>query len=518
MKYPAFLLAGLLLGPVAGCKDSFTDLTPQGTITNANFWRTEADAVAASNALYTYMANDDMFGRGFFWYINASDDMVTGRVRATAANVRNFTATGNEGDTNKMYGYSYRVIRRANEILKNVPGMSLNEALKNRVLGEAYFMRAFSYFNIATRYGDQRAGVPIVTVENMDQSTFPRPASVVENYQLMAQDLKKAAGLLPLVTAYAAADLGRAHKDAALGYLVKTYAFWAQYDKSKWADAEQAADAVAQSGSHRALLNTGRPAQDFHSVFTIANNWSSEYLWSVVSGKQDGSILPGVLLENKGWGKYNGWGYFQPTLELYDSFEAGDPRRAATVLAFGDEFPYLGQARRYYSTNSLTGFQFAKYLEPYASPVGEHLNANGDKPTTDLNVPLMRYAEVLLLKAEAQLMQGKSGDDALNAVRQRAGLAPKVGATLADLKRERRAELAGEFADRHADLVRWGDAQAAYAQPQHGRQYADKTDPASAFKVVEVWPARTFNPAVHHVWPIPPNDLNNAKIAQNQGW
>ena len=169
-------------------------------------------------------------------------------------------------------------------------------------------------------------------------------------------------------------------------------------------------------------------------------------------------------------------------------------------------------------TWSLTGFQFAKYMQPYTTPATDHLNANGDKPTTDLNVPLLRYAEVLLLKAEAQIMQGKSGDDALNAVRRRAGLAAKTGATLADLKHERRVELAGEFADRHADLVRWGDAQATYAQPQLGRAYADKTNPNSTFTVVQVWPARTFNPAIHHVWPIPPTDLANSHIAQNQGW
>ncbi|OUJ74840.1 RagB/SusD family nutrient uptake outer membrane protein [Hymenobacter crusticola] len=517
-KYTTLLLAAWLLGSATSCQDDFTDLEPQGTITNANFWKSDADALAASNGLYTYMKDDDMFGRGFFWLINASDDMVTGRVRATAANVRNFTATGNEGDTNKMYGYSYRVIRRCNEILKNVPAMNISESLKNRVLGEAYFMRAFTYFHIATRYGDQRAGVPIVTVANMDQNIFPRPASVVENYQLMEEDFKKAAELLPLVTTYAPADLGRAHKDAALAYLTKTYAFWAQYDKSKWAEAEKAADAVASSGSGRALLNTGNAQQDFHSVFTIPNNWSTEYIWSVVSGKQDGSILPGVLLENKGWGLYNGWGYFQPTLDLYEEYEANDPRRKATILTFGDEFQYLGATKRYSSTNSLTGFQFSKYMQPYETPVTDHLNANGDKPTTDLNVPLMRYAEVLLLKAEAQIMQGKNGDAALNAVRRRAGLAPKTGATLADLKHERRVELAGEFADRHADLVRWGDAQATYAKPQRGRDYADKSNPSSTFKVVEVWPARTFNPAIHHVWPIPPTDLANSKIAQNQGW
>jgi hypothetical protein len=92
-----------------------------------------------------------------------------------------------------------------------------------------------------------------------------------------------------------------------------------------------------------------------------------------------------------------------------------------------------------------------------------HVNSNGDYPCTDLAVPIMRYAEVILIKAEALIMQGKSADTEINMIRKRAGLAPKTGCTLADLKHERRCELAGEWADRHRDLVRWGDAQAAYA-------------------------------------------------------
>ena len=84
-------------------------------------------------------------------------------------------------------------------------------------------------------------------------------------------------------------------------------------------------------------------------------------------------------------------------------------------------------------------------------------------------MPLIRYAEVLLFKAEALIMQGKSGDGPLNEVRHRAGLDPLTGATMDDLKHERRVELAAEWSDRHQDLVRWHDAQATYSKPLHGR-------------------------------------------------
>ncbi|MFT2010697.1 RagB/SusD family nutrient uptake outer membrane protein [Pontibacter sp. 13R65] len=519
MKIKKYIPFALLLMLSVGCSEEFTELTPKGSTTYTNFWKTEQDAVAASNALYTHMYNGEMFGRGFFWFINASDDMVTGRSNATAENIRYFRTTGGDSYIRNIYGNLYQIIRRSNEIILNVPGIDMPENLKNRILGEAYFMRGFSYYYLAGYYGDQRAGLPLVTEENMGQDHFDRPASVVENYKLVESDLKKAAELLPLITTFSDADKGRAHKDAALGYLAKTYLFWARFDNSKWADAERAADAVATSGSGRALINTGNPEQDFASVFYIANNWSSEYIWSVVSGRQTGSILPGVMLENKGWGKYNGWGYFQPTLELYNEYEAADVhRRKATILEFGDELQYLGQKTRYASSNSLTGFQFNKYMEPYRYPVEEHLNANGDEPTTDLNVPLLRYSEILLIKAEAMIMQGKNGDEPLNLVRARVGLQPKTGATLADLKHERRVELAGEFADRHLDLVRWGDAQAAYRIAPHGRVHRDKTNPDSPYEVVELEAPRNYNPQVHHVWPIPPDVISNSNIAQNQGW
>jgi len=508
---------GLTIG-LQGCSKSFTDLTPQGTITNDNFWKTEADAIFAANGLYTHFNDDNMFGRGLFWFINASDDMVTGRTDAGSAAVRNFIATGGENRINSMYRKFYQIIQRANTIIKNVPAMSISADVKNRVLGQAHFMRGYAYFYLAQYYGDQRAGIPIVTEANMIDESFSRPAHVRENLAQIEADLLRAAELLPLVTAYGAADLGRAHKDAAYAYLTKTNLQWARYDESKWAQVVKYCDMVTNSGSGRKLINTGKPESDFASVFYVENNYSSEYIFSVVSNKIQGSILPAVLFENTGYGLYNGWGYFHPTLELYNAFEAGDFRKKATILEFNDSFTLFGQERKYYSSNSQTGFQFKKYMQPFRFPKEQHLNPSGDYPTSDLNIPLIRYADILLMKAEAQIKQGKSGDTEINLVRNRAGLLPVSGATMVDLKRERRSEFAAEYTDRHSDLVRWGDAQAAYARPATGRQHAVKNDPTSAYTIIQVWPARTFNPAIHHVWHIPPPDLTASGISQNQGW
>jgi hypothetical protein len=352
----------------------------------------------------------------------------------------------------------------------------------------------------------------------MEVLSFVRPASVVDNYRQIEADLLKAAELLPYFTTYSSSDLGRAHKDAAHAFLAKNALYWAHHDASKWASVVTYADMVINSPTGRALINTGNPAEDFASVFYVDNNFSSEYVFSTVSSNERGQILPGVMLENTGWGLYNGWGTFSPTLELYNAFEEGDHRKKATLLEFGDEFTFLGNPRRYFSGNSWTGIQVNKYMHPYRFPEDVHLNPNGNYVTTNLNIPLIRFAEILLLKSEALIMQGQNGDAPLNQVRARAGLAPKSGATLADLKQERRVELAAEYADRHIDLIRWGDAQETYAKPATGRKHINKTDPASGFVIYDVRPGRTFNPQIHHVWPIPPNTIAISGIPQNQGW
>ncbi|NHN24877.1 RagB/SusD family nutrient uptake outer membrane protein [Flavobacterium jejuense] len=510
---------------ISSCNDDFTDLEPIGSSSYGNFWKTQEDAVKASNGLYYYMLDEDMFSRGFMWYINASDDMITGRIKAYADNTKNFILDGNESGLKWMYPQSFKIIRRANDILLKVPSMDFDQNVKNRILGEAYFMRAFHYHWLAYHYGDDKSGgIPIITVENMNDpgGSFTRPASVVENYKQIIEDLNKAADLLPLVTQYADEDKGRANKDAALAYIAKTYLYWAQYDSSKYADAVLACDAVTNSGSSRSLFKVGNnnPYEDYRKLHSNLSNWSSEYIWGVDSGIQAGSKLPGVMLENKGWGLYNGWGYYQPTEELYEEFENGDPRREVTILKFGDEFPYFGVTKEYQSINSLSGFQFNKYMYEYAEEdcIGKDVNSNGDSPTTTYNVPILRYAEVLLIKAEALIMQGQNGDTPLNLVRTRVGLAPKTNATMTDLKHERRVELAGEFADRHFDLVRWGDAQSAYSQPLHGRIHSDRSNPNSPYTIEEVWPARNFDPSYMNVWPIPNDVINSSGIPQNKNW
>jgi starch-binding outer membrane protein, SusD/RagB family len=486
------------------------DITPEGSPSVSSFWKTQAEAISGANAMYDQFDNEDFYGRGFWWFINASDDMVTGRVKAQGDYIKNFNpAFIGQSYTETQWSQRYIAIRRANDVINNVPNVpGMDPAVQNRLLGEAHFICGLMYFQLASNYGDSRAGVPIANRSNpSDATAIPRAANVMVNYNYIVADLKQAANLLPYFDTYTTDLYGRPHKTAAWALLSKTYLYMKDY-----ANAELYADSVINSGKHALLPN-------FADVFTVANNWSKEYIlsaYSTAAGASGwGSILPGVMLENTGWGLYNGWGYYMPTQELYNAYDPSDKRRSATILKPGDTLMYFGNAITYntgaYKTNnSLSGYQFNKYMDPFRfpNPIGTYVGPSGDHPVTALCLPLLRYAEVILIKAEAELMQGRNADAEINMIRNRAGLASVTNADMTELKLQRRLELAGEWSDRHRDLVRWGDAQAAYAQPLHG------------FGGVQIWGARTFDPIVNAVWPVPQSDIDQSGgvLKQNAGW
>ncbi|MFY0254776.1 RagB/SusD family nutrient uptake outer membrane protein [Chitinophaga sp. 30R24] len=522
-------LLAAVMGGMSAC-NKWVDSKPYGAPSTAYFWQSDNDLRKATNDMYVAMRYESTWGRDLFWVQDASDDLVVGRPKADGENIKNFIPSGREGYLTSGWNDLYRTLNRANQVIAGVPtSKNTTEAARNQALGEAYFMRGFTHFWIAYLWGHKNQGVPFDAAENPEfgKRMAPQLPSVTDDYAQIISDLQKAADLLPTFETYSADNQGRAHKAAAWGYMVKTYAYWAQYDASKWALIPALCDKIKNEG-HRALVQgKGSGKENYRSVFTIANNWSTEYIWSVTSGVQGGSEFPGVVLENTGWNIYNGWGYFQPTAELYDEYEEGDPRREVTILNYGDKFTYFGEEREYWSNNSLSGFQMNKYMEPYTygkdgkSSSNTYINQNGDYPTTALNLPLMRYAEILLFKAEALIQQGKNGEAEapLNEVRSRVGLTPVVNPTMNDLKHERRVELACEWTDRLQDLKRWGDYDKINA-PLHGRIHANKSDSQSPYTIQVIWPKRNFDPAKHMAWPISPDEISrsNGTYKQTPGW
>ncbi len=508
------------------CKD-FLEFQPYGQPADLGSV-TDEQAMQTVYALYEWQYGEGTTGRGFFWYENASDDMVTGRTQAEAANIKNFIDNGTmTRDVRDNWPAMYQTINYANRIIDQIPASTtISDRVKNTVMGNAHFWRGFAYLWLAPWYGDNgpNGGIPIVTeetpIEEIDQ---PRPASVLDNYRMIIEDLEKASELLPYFDELSTADWGLVHKTAAWGFAARAALHAAQFDASFYDVAISYADRVINSQKHSLLDN-------YADLFEIENNWSSEYILSITSNEVHGSKWPGISFQNGGFGYYNTWGYFQPTVELYKAYETGDERRAATIVAPGDHVSFIGNDIHWQvnpsATSSPTGMTLRKYLAPFrdADAIGKTVNPDGNNMTTDLNVSLMRYAEMYLIKAEALIWKNGDGDPTAKAliddVRERAGLARNSQATKTQLKNERRVEFAFEFGTwRHLDLVRWGDAQSTYSRPLHGFKVNLTNGAISSLEEVEAWPARTFNPTVHHVFPIPVREIATSQnLPQNKGY
>ncbi|MDR1674906.1 MAG: RagB/SusD family nutrient uptake outer membrane protein [Tannerella sp.] len=524
MKHYIIISLSIVAMVCTSCSD-FLNVTPEKSPSEGTFFLTDKDATDALADVYRIFGDVEPFqGRDIYWEQAGNDDLILGRSRGEDYNnLVNFTFTGRESPLRSMWEKCNLTVARANWVIYRLLRKGELSPVEKIRLGEAYFLRAFCHFYIAYRHGRADQGVPFDRYEDYDPYEYQIPeqrASVMENYDLIVQDLETAASYLPFFEDYGEEDYGRAHRVAAWAYIVKVYAYWAQHDASKWALIPPLVDRIESEG-RRGLLD------NYADVFTIANEWSREYIWSINSSgyNETGSIMPGVMLENKGWGRYNGWGFFKPTLGLYDEFVEGDKRRRVTILEYNDEFVFFGETRRYYSTSDLeSGFQFSKYMEPYT--YGTVVDGIGISdvigpafPTTDLNIPLIRHAEMVLFKAEALIQQGNGAAAAteLNRLTRRAGLGDVYSnATMDNLKHERRCELAGELSDRLMDLKRWQEWDRLSA-PLIGRHHEERDNPESPWTPVEIWPARKFNPATDIVYPYNPDDVVKAggKLKQN---
>lgn len=529
-KYKGVALSVLLGFFVSGCSD-FLEYEPYGLQGSVNFWKTESDVQKALDAFHEFTYKEGVTGRGFMWFENCSDNLVTGRSQAEADQIKNFQMSAANGrDAADTWPYMFQLNAKANDVLRNVPDMDISASVKDNAIGQGHFYRAFAYLWLSPFYGDNgpNGGLPIVTEKTLTQDLDQlRPASVLANYDLIIEDMRTAGSLLPYQSQLAPQDYGRPHKAAAWAFAARAALYAAQYDAKYYDTVIEFCDKVmGMIGADKRDLYP-----DFDKLFRQENNFSEEYIFSLLGNAVEGPKFHGMSFQNKGWGLYNTWGYFQPTLELYKAFESGDKRRAATILFPNEHIKFVGADVTYavktWSAESTSGMTFRKFMSPWEGSdcIGKTVNSNTNNPSNVLGTVLIRFADILLMKAEALIWtKGEGNAEAkilLNRIRKRAGLPENSQATKAQLKNERRCELAFEFQpSRHLDLVRWGDAQTEYAKPLHGVKTVLKED--KTFDHVEeivIWPARTFNPKIHHVFPIPSAEVAKSKnLTQNQGY
>jgi hypothetical protein len=468
MKLRAYLLGLGVLLATAGCKD-YLEQPVLGQYTDGQFFTSDVNAKLAVNAAYVPLSFRDA-ASNVLWVLGdvASDDALKGSNPGDQAdfdNIQNFNITPINAAVEAQWKRDYDGVFRCNVVLDGLPSTNtaMSTTVLNQSVGQAKFLRAWYYLQLTTIYGDVPLRLGVGTPEQLQSPVVPQ-AQILSQVET---DCQEAAQLLP--DSWTGADVGRATKGAALALLAKAYL----YDK-KWALAASTAQLVTAQGYK--LLPV------FADNFRAATKINSEAIFSVLhtsllSPSQGNSLNQWFAPRQQ-----NGYGFYYPTKSLvanYEQTSAGvvDPRLDYTIARKGQS--YFGVT--YDTTWSSTGYLSKKHVQPL-SEVPASLKGDGN-----LNFQAIRYAEVLLIQAEALNESGQSAAALvpLNQVRKRAresylydtslpkagtvptGLLPDITTTdqgsLRDaIRRERRSEMATEF-QRFFDLIRYGQSYATQA-------------------------------------------------------
>ena len=502
----------------SSCVDNWLTEPSPGKTKLEDFFTSGATATQAVNASYTPLAWE--YGQTYFpeWFIGdvVSDDALKGGETvgdmAAAYDMENFKTQSNNVLLLDFYRAQYMGVARCNLAIDQIsaiePDTSLTLSQKQRLLGEASFLRALYYFRLVRVFG----GVPYVDFIVDSPSKWKQPrASVDDIYGHIMDDLVFAQKNLWEKDAYAAEDLGRATKGAAEAMLLKVCLY-----RHDYAAAEEWGDSIISKGKY--LLCDDYNANfllegenGVESVFEIQymEDPTSDYGTDSHYGFTRGTFTT-ILTRSR---SVEGWGFNKPTQNLYDEFEAGDPRRDLTILDEGEDVAFVDMylGNRYLNR---------KYAAINADGTYYKLTHHTRGP---LNNKYIRYADVLLMYAEAccendNLTAAKS---ALEQVRSRARLMQddtdvlpafpygEYSDTQTDLRKairhERRVELAME-GHRWFDLCRWGiacEVMEAYK--------ASESDEAQA-------EMGAFVKGKHELFPIPQQEMDLNPVEQNPGY
>lgn len=472
MKRNSLIFSSLTFAAVlltASCQKSFLDVPVQGQATTATDPNLAVNLVTGVyNSLYNSEAfggaGGDIHGISFIAATNIiSDDADKGSFDGDQPSLKeldNFTVTPTNNFVAALWNGYYSGISRANQALAALETASLDAKTKTQLIGEVRFIRGYYYFNLVRFFG-KLPKVVRVPKDAQDANTdpaFQTRAPVDTIYNVITQDLQFAAANLPL---RAQAGVGHANKGAAQALLAKTYLY-----RKNWQQVQALTQEVINSGQYTLV-------PDYTIIWRYAGNNNSESIFETQSGTfNNGDIAvggyatwQGPRVGGKGGWTDLGFGFDTPSQNLVNAYEPGDKRRASTIITIDNSGKHVGTVLydgfRIPSADSVQSLYYN--YKAYAS---ENKNVEpylGNRDLKQKNVRLLRYADVLLMNAEAnnELGQPATAITYVNQIRARAGLAATTASAQADVRnaiwKERRIELAMEH-DRFFDLVRTGRA------------------------------------------------------------
>jgi starch-binding outer membrane protein, SusD/RagB family len=509
-----------------GCNnDEFLDQPLRGREQLDDFFSSPEKAENFVNGIYRKVNGESWWQVNMPRQINdmATDDNWAGNTEQPRPDITGIAAYNVfAGSTyfNSFWENHYIGITRANISLERIPGVKMDESTKNRLLGEAHFLRAFFYFELVRSFG----GVPIVTTytELLQPSISDKVrSSVPEVYKLIEEDLQKAVANLPLRSQYPAKDLGRVTKGAAQSLLAKVY-----ITQEKWNLAQITANEVIVSGEYSL-------EPDFANIYNVNNHHGVESIFEIdyVNNPLFNEIGAQLPITNGSRGD-QGWGWCTPTSDLENAFlsEGDKIRLRSTIIKHGD--PVYGDPNVTAFDGKPSENKSGRTNRKYYIPV-----ANRPVPYERGQIPLpyihIRLADILLIHAEAAYFNNDltAAKSSLQRVRDRVQLKTDMSLTGTALRdaiwKERRLELALEH-HRLFDLRRQkidGVPRIALIMGPEGSfvKYNKEinTDPYETSNLKESQDKGIFFDINKHLlWPIPPQEiqLSRGNITQNPGY
>jgi len=483
-KLNFYIITAIVAISLSGCND-FLELKPQGSENSDNFFLQKENAVRAVNGIYDQLQLDEGAGpdgqwmaHHHDWFIGdiISDDAEKGSNAGDYLEFRdlvNWDLKPSQSMSSSFWIHGFWGVSRANYVLESLPNVQWDPSLRDRLTGESLFLRAYFYWYLVRVYG----GVPIFTssVKPSDFGNVKR-ASINEVYTQISADLTQAIELLPEKSGYGVSETGRATKGAARALLARIYMYQIGTDKASqtsWQQVYDLTSAVISSGEYTLMTN-------YAKLLETENKNNEESVFEIQFGVGSTDLAPASI----GTNFYNfqgnrkddsGWGFNNPTKDLVAAYDATDPRLSCVI--YGETYNngiLYGKKRKYDRQEQGTDWLNRKAALPVKPAQAK---------ASDRNIKIIRFADVLLMNAEAAYYIGKEAEALakVNQVRQRArnstfciGFAegkmdysgapanvnlPNIASSgaqlLQDIWKERRLELAMEQL-RFYDLVRTG--------------------------------------------------------------
>ncbi|WP_461484722.1 RagB/SusD family nutrient uptake outer membrane protein, partial [Pedobacter sp.] len=376
---------------------SFLDTQPQDFISKQNYYKTEAQAYAALNGVYSTLSNiatyaNFMVGR---MGLDADEGRESSASRILGPTVYNIEST--DANIQAHWSILYAGINRANLLLESLDKITMDKTKKDVIKGETLFLRSYFYFMLVSKFGDVPLQLQSSSSKDINSIGSPRVSSV-SVYTQITNDMIAAEALLPEITTVGHG--GKLSKSAACGILGRVYLHWAGYpiaDRSKYMEAEKWLNKVIYTGVHslnpsyrQVFINYAQDTYDIKESIWEVEFWGDNSTEFQLSGRVGSTF--GVPSDDPEKGRVtifmapNGW--------LYKSYAATDTRRDWNIAPFS--YTGVPAVTVPYAASNIYARNIAKWRREYEKV------ANKNTIATPQNYPLLRYADVILMLAETR--------------------------------------------------------------------------------------------------------------------